>query len=217
MQLQNGQTLVFMGDSITDAGRNRPFATDWGFGDGYVSQVEALLTSVYPETLIRIINSGVSGDRVIELAARWQTDVLDFSPDWLSVMVGINDVWRQFDRATDPEQIDVQQFETTYRNLLQQTRPRLKGLVLMTPFYLEPNKDEPLRAQMDIYGGVVRRLADEFDANFVDVQAAFDRYMAIRPTQSLCADRVHPGPAGHMIIARAFLNAIGFDWSKLNT
>ena len=85
----------------------------------------------------------------------------------------------------------------------------------MTPFYLEPSAEEPLRAQMDVYGAVVKKLAGEFEAVFVDVQAAFNDYMAHRPTQSLCSDRVHPGTTGHLIIAKAFLTAIGFEWGNL--
>jgi lysophospholipase L1-like esterase len=81
----------------------------------------------------------------------------------------------------------------------------------MTPYFIEPNLNDPMRAQMDAYGKVVRQLATEFDAIFVDVQAAFDAYFLHRASQSLCDDRVHPNATGHMIIAIAFLTAIGFD------
>jgi lysophospholipase L1-like esterase len=66
--------------------------------------------------------------------------------------------------------------------------------------------------QMDAYGAVVKRLASEFDAIFVDVQAAYNTYLAKRPTQTLCSDRVHPNQTGHLIIAKAFFNAIGGQW-----
>jgi lysophospholipase L1-like esterase len=84
----------------------------------------------------------------------------------------------------------------------------------MTPYFIETNKNDPMRKPMDEYGKVVGRLAKEFDAVFVDVQAAFDAYLAHRPTQSLCGDRIHPNAIGHMIIARAFLTEIGFDWTR---
>jgi len=214
MILENGQTLLFTGDSITDCNRRRPIAEDWGFGDGYVSQVDSLLSNWYPERLIRIINTGNSGDRVVDLQKRWQTDVLDLKPDWLSIMIGINDVWRYFDRATDPDMVGIERYETTYRKLLEQTRPQLNGLILMTPFYIEENPEEPMRKQMDDYGAVVKNLANDFDAVFVDVQGAYNEYLKYRPTQSLCSDRVHPGQTGHMVIARAFLTAIGFEWNR---
>lgn len=212
MKLETGQTLLFIGDSITDCGRARPIAFDKDLGDGYVNLVNSLLSVWYPEKSIRIINTGIGGNRVTDLEARWQTDCLNLKPDWLSIMIGINDVWRHFDRSTDPKQVDIQNYESTYRKLLEQTRPNLTGLVLMSPFYIEANRDDPMRAMMDSYSEVVQNLAQEFDAVFVDVQGAFDQYLVHRPTQSLCGDRVHPNQAGHLIIAKAFLTAMGFEW-----
>ena len=210
MKIQDGQTILFTGDSITDCGRARPLGVGAGLGEGYVAFADSLLAASYPECRIRVLNTGISGNRVIDLEARWQTDVLDPAPDWLSVMIGINDVWRQFDNPLDPDQVAIGRYETTYRRLLQKTREELKGLVLMTPYFIEPNLSDPMRERMDAYGMVVERLAREFDAVFVNVQAAFDSYLRHRPTQSLCGDRVHPNKIGHMIIARSFLNAIGF-------
>lgn len=214
MKLETGQTLLFIGDSITDCGRARPIAADKDLGDGYVNLINSLLSVWYPQKQIRIINTGIGGNRVTDLEARWQTDSLDLHPDWLSIMIGINDVWRQFDRSTDPNQVDIQDYETIYRNLLEQSCPHLKGLVLMTPFYIEANRDDPMRAKMDTYSEVVQKLAREFDAVFVDVQGAFDQYLAHRPTQSLCGDRVHPNQTGHLIIAKAFLTVMGFGWKQ---
>jgi lysophospholipase L1-like esterase len=210
MQLENGQTILFTGDSITDCGRARPVGQGGGLGGGYVALVDSLLGAVYPQRGIRVLNTGIGGNRVIDLEARWQSDILDLKPDWLSIMIGINDVWRQFDSALNPDQVDLQRYESTYRKILAQARPGLKGLVLMTPFYIEANPADPMRQMMDTYSAAAEKLADEFDAVFVDVQAAFDRYMEHRPTQALCGDRVHPNQTGHMLIARAFLDGVGF-------
>lgn len=212
MKLQANQTLAFIGDSITDCGRARPVGKKAGLGEGYVAFVDALLHTCYPERGIRVLNTGISGNRITDLEARWQSDVMDLQPDWLSIMIGINDVWRQFDSAQEPDQVLIDQYERVYRALLTRTRPGLKGLVLMTPFFIEPNPSDPMRAAMDSYGKVVKILAAEFDAVLVDVQAAFDEYLTHRPSQSLCGDRVHPNKTGHMIIARAFLNAVEFAW-----
>lgn len=215
MKLNSKQTLLFIGDSITDCGRARPVGERAGLGEGYVSLTNSLFAACHPETPLRILNTGVSGNRITDLKARWTTDVLDLKPDWLSMMIGINDVWRQFDNPLDPAPVTIDRFERVYRELLQKTRPDLKGLVLMKPFYLETNTSDPMRAEMDRYGKVVERLAEEFDAIFVDVQAAFDQYLAKRPTQTLCSDRVHPNQTGHLIIARAFFNAVGGSWNPL--
>ncbi len=213
LKISANQTLLFIGDSITDCGRARPVGQRGGIGEGYVAFVEALLGAFQPALRPRVLNTGISGNRVTDLEARWQTDMLDLAPDWLSVMIGINDVWRQFDNLTDPSPVTIDRYESILRGLLARSRPGLKGLVLMTPFYLEANRADPMRAMMDQYGRVVERLAGEFDAVFVDTQAAFDRYLEHCPTQSLCGDRVHPNKTGHLILARAFLDALGMEWA----
>jgi lysophospholipase L1-like esterase len=209
MKFKNGQTLLFIGDSITDCGRNRPLGERGGLGSGYVSLVNALLESTHPAAVIRVLNTGIGGNRVIDLESRWGADVTALAPDWLSIMIGINDVWRQFDGAGNADQVSPEEFETVYRGLIERTQPSLKGLVLMSPFFLEANRKDPMRRMMDQYGAIVRELAGEYRARFVDVQAAFDEYLKHRPTQSLCGDRVHPNLTGHMIIANAFLQATG--------
>jgi len=215
MKIGDGQTFLLTGDSISDGGRERPVGRRNGLGGGYVAMVDALLAACCLETRVRVLTTGIGGNRVTDLEARWQTDVLDLEPDWLSVMIGINDVWRHFDNLVKADQVTADQFEKTYRRILLNTRPRLKGLVLMTPYFIEPNRQDPMRAKMDEYGAIVRKLASEFDAVFVDVQAAFDRYLRHHPSQSLCGDRVHPNGPGHMIIATALLTALDVDWASL--
>ena len=181
---------------------------DTGLGEGYVAFVDSLLATLHPEDSIRVLNTGISGNRIVDLEARWKTDVLDLATDWLSVMIGINDVWWQFRDQLDPDQVKIEQYETIYRKLLHKTRPKLKGLILMSPYFIEANPSDPMRKHMDAYSKVVEKLADEFDAVFVDTQAAFDRYLTYRPSQSLSGDRIHPNKTGHMIIANAFLEAV---------
>jgi lysophospholipase L1-like esterase len=214
MKLQKGQTVLFTGDSITDCGRARPVGTmPNGLGDGYVSHIQSLLSATYPSRNIVVLNTGNSGARVTDLEARWQDEILNYHPDWLSVMIGINDVWRQFDAPHLPVQITIDRYEAVYRKILALARPTLKGLVLMTPYYIESNPADPMRRMMDDYSKIVKKLAVEFDAVFVDTQAAFNSYMIHQPTQTLCGDRVHPNRPGHMVIARAFLTAMGFEWN----
>jgi len=217
MLLEKGQRLLFIGDSITDCDRARPHGEGrFALGNGYVALVEAFLQSSYPELCIRVVNKGISGNTVRDLKARWQEDVLDERPDWLSVMIGINDVWRYFDTPHMSERhVPIDEYEATLRELVGRTRDRLKGLVLMTPFYLEPDENEPMRARMDLYGRVVGKIASETGAIFVDTQAAFKRTLDALYPSVLAWDRVHPTLAGHMVLARAFLTAIGFDWNRL--
>jgi lysophospholipase L1-like esterase len=214
MKLDPKTKLLMIGDSITDVGRARPIGEGRNdeLGKGYVSFVDALLNTVYPQAAIRVINMGISGNTVRDLKARWQSDVLSLTPDWLSIMIGINDVWRQFDSPRQTERhVDPEEYETTLRDLIRQTQPMLKGLVLMTPFYIEPNTSDPMRAKMDHYGGIVKKIADESNAIFVDTQAAFNAALKHQYAGNLAWDRVHPGATGHMILALAFLKTIGFS------
>jgi lysophospholipase L1-like esterase len=161
-----------------------------------------------------VLNTGVSGNRVIDLESRWQTDVIDLEPHWLSIMIGINDVWRHFDSPLLEPQVDIDTYRSTLRRLVDRTMPLLDGLVLLSPYYLEPNRNDPMRAMMDSFGAVVREVASESGACFGDTQAAFDRFLESNPTQMLCGDRVHPNLKGHSIIASCFLDTIGFTWNS---
>lgn len=105
MKIQANSKLLMIGDSITDCGRARPIAdaASYGLGDGYVNLLNAFFTANSPQSRLRIINMGTSGNTVRDLAARWQSDVIALNPDWLSIMIGINDVWRQFDARLQTE------------------------------------------------------------------------------------------------------------------
>lgn len=213
-----GSKLLFIGDSITDAGRapmgeSAPWAGP-GVGHGYVSLVEAWLLATRPQDRLRVINRGTSGNTVLDLAARWQADVLDLKPDLVSVFIGVNDVWRQFDTPLRVEtHVLPDRYEQTLEALVARTLPALpggaSGLLLATPFFIEPHRSDPMRARMDEYGAIVRRVAAKHRARFLDTQAAFDAVLAHVHPMSLAWDRIHPLPAGHMILARAFLGALG--------
>ncbi len=202
--------LLFIGDSITDCGRARPVGrrSGNGLGTGYVSFIDSILGAAVPEKPLRVLNTGISGNRVIDLEARWKSDVIELKPSWLSIMIGINDVWRHFDGGSEMAQVDIETYESIYRGLIEKTLPSLDGLIIMSPFFLEFDRSEPMRAMMDQYGAVSKKLAEECGAVFVDVQVAFDRYLEYQPTETLAEDRVHPSDVGHMIIAQAFLEAL---------
>jgi len=216
MNLPSPSRLIFIGDSITDAGRDQtsgepsPWSPNFGLGSGYVSLVWAWLAAAYPQKPIRVFNKGTSGNNARDLDARWETDVTGLDPDVLCVMIGINDVWRQFDVPLRPDhQVAPEEYRAILDRLLGRTRPQIQQLYLASPYYIEPNREEPMRKRMDEYGQIVKDLAEAHDATFIDVQAAFDAVLAhVHPT-SLGWDHIHPGMHGHMIIARAFLKAFG--------
>lgn len=204
-----------IGDSITDCGRAQPVGEGLfgALGNGYVSMVEALLLSTYPELGIRVVNMGTSGNTVRDLANRWQSDVIDQKPDWLTIMIGTNDVWRQFDCPFQKElHVSPEEYRATLSRLVGQAKPMVKGLVLATPFYLEPNQTDQMRHRMDEYGAVVQDLAVKHGCIFVDMQAAFETVLSHYHSATFAWDRVHPTQAGHAVLAKAFLEAFGFNF-----
>ena len=214
MLLEKNDTLLFIGDSISDYERKRPVGEGLfnALGHSYVACAGALLNCMYPELHLRVINMGVSGNQVRDLDARWQTDVMDLKPQWVSVLIGINDVWRQFDCPQMPEtHVSLQEYEETYARLIERTLPQVKGMILMTPYYMEPNRQDPMRARMDEYGAVVRKLADKYHLTFVDLQAGWDRLFQHMHSTNIAWDRVHPNQTGCMYIAKQFLQGIGAE------
>ena len=211
MRLGQGRRLLFVGDSVTDCGRLRPIGrgSRHALGDGYVSQVDAALRALHPDPSIEVANMGVSGDMIRDLANRWERDVLEFRADWLSVMIGVNDVWRQFDASRSETAVLPEEFEDTFERLLTRTVPELEGVVLMTPFFVQDQKSDPMRERIDAYGALVRGLAERHGALLVDTQAAFDRALNDCDFSALSADRVHPTERGHAVLAHAFLAAVG--------
>ena len=219
MKLKNGDRWVMIGDSVTDMGRgpdgNGLSETAKNFGVGYPNVVAGLLGAVYPELRIRITNVGNNGNRSCDLKARWQHDVMDLKPDWLSILIGINDVWRQYDNpACLQAHIHLPEYEATLRELVSKTKPILSGgLILMTPYYMEPNPQDWMRAKMDEYGAVCKKIAAEEGCYCVDLQAAFNDILRFYHSSFIAWDRVHPNIYGATMIARELLKVLDFDFN----
>ena len=217
MKIKPGSKIVMIGDSITDCGRTQPVAEGLfdPLGRGYVNIVSALLGAVYPDYRLRVVNVGTSGHNVKNLEERWQRDVVDLKPDWVSVMIGINDVWRQFDLPLMKEaHVSIGEYEKTLDKLVVKTLPLVKGMVLLTPYYIESNRKDAMRSKMDEYGAAVKKIASKRKTLVVDTQAVFDSFLENFHSAAISWDRVHPNQTGHAVIAKAFLDAIGFEWNR---
>lgn len=218
MLLEKNDKLIFIGDSVTDCERAKPEGEGLfqALGNGYVSIVDSFLQSTYPELGIRVVNKGISGNTVRDLKDRWQDDIMTQKPDWVSIMIGINDVWRQFDSPNIKEHhVYIDEYEATLRELVQETKSITKQMVLMTPFYIEINNSDAMRAKMDEYGAIVKKISEEENTIFIDTQDAFLTVLDHLYSAAIAWDRVHPNQAGHTILAKAFLNTIGFDWTRM--
>ena len=164
MKIAPRSKFLLIGDSVTDMGRKQPVGEGLfnPHGTGYPNIVHGLLTSVYPDYFINVVNMGVSGNNVTNLEERWQTDVLDKKPDWVSVMIGVNDVWRQFDVPQCPTWgVPPDLFRSTLAGLVDRTKPVVKGMIVMTPVFWETNTADAMAARVREYGAICREIAEE--------------------------------------------------------
>lgn len=209
MIFEKGHRIVITGDSITDAGRrDEAYAP---FGRGYMSLVQAFITARYPEMDLEFVNTGIGGDTTRHLQARWDEDVIAHQPDWLSVKIGINDVWRAYG-AKAHEAVPADEYEANLRELLQRAVDETGcRLIVVEPYVIEKNGSDPQLAQTREYGQIARKLAEEFGAINVRTQEAFDDALQHSESEDWAHDRIHPNLAGHAIIAQAFLEAVGFE------
>ncbi|MFK7692032.1 SGNH/GDSL hydrolase family protein [Paenibacillus sp. HJGM_3] len=204
-RLKQGDVVLFQGDSITDAGRNREVGSDLGRGYAYLTA--ALFGAKYPEKQVQFLNRGISGNRVINLQERWQADCLDLKPTWVSIYIGINDTWRRYDRQ---DETSAEKFESGYRDILNRTKESLDAkLVLIEPFVVpHPEDRKTWREDLDPKIQVVRELAREYGALLVPLDGLFAAASMRAEPKYWAPDGVHPSPAGHALIAEAWLKAV---------
>lgn len=203
--IKPNSVVLFQGDSITDCGRNRKDLHS--LGSGYPLIAAGLFSALYPKYNVRFINKGIGGNRVKDLAARWHQDCLDLQPDFVSVMIGINDVWRRYD-ANDVT--SVSSFEKSLYQILKLTKDNLAAdILLFEPYVLHTPPDRySWREDLDPKRQAVRRLAQRFDAIFIPMDEIFQAAVIENTAEFWCPDGVHPSPAGHGLIAKAWLQAV---------
>ena len=216
MIFQNMDRIVFAGDSVTDMESIIPVGEGLfeNLGKGYVRIVDNLLNSCYPERIIRVTNSGISGNTSRDLLERFDRDVVRLDPDWVSICIGINDVWRQFDMpAIQDSHVYPEQYRQNLEEMILAVKDQVKGVFLMTPYYMEPNRQDPMRNRMDEYGVICKELAEKHGCVLVDLQAMFDDYFRYRHSSYIAWDRIHPNYVGATLIAKEFLKHCDFRFS----
>lgn len=209
------KTILFQGDSITDAGRYRESDHQTtSMGGGYPLLLKARLMTDYPSEY-NIINRGISGDRVVDIYARMLRDIVNLKPDYLSILVGVNDVWHGI--GDNPDGVDAVKFEKIYDMLLSELRIRLSDcrFIILEPFVLpgpatvsdssDPHRWETFSVEVPLRAAATQRVAERHKAAFVPLQSMFDeRCKTAEPTHWL-RDGVHPTEAGHECIAREWM------------
>jgi lysophospholipase L1-like esterase len=211
-QQDAGTVVLFQGDSITDAGRNRDHREAnqrSALGTGYSLLVASLAMADHPTSDLRFYNRGISGDKVPDLQARWQQDTLDLRPDVLSILIGVNDMWHKLAGRYAGTVAD---YERQYLALLQNTRQALPGtrILVMEPFVTRTGAvDQRWFPEFDHRRAAAARVAREAGVDFLPLQEVFDGLSASVSPAHWADDGVHPTAAGHAVIARRWRDAIG--------
>ena len=209
--------IVFAGDSVTDMDSQNPVGEGLfeNVGRGYVRVIENMLSSCYPEIRVRVTNSGISGNTSRDLKNRFDRDVVDLNPDWVSICIGINDVWRQFDSPAIPEHAVLpDEYEQNVEEMICKVKDSVKGIFICTPYYMEPNREDFMRKRMDEYVEVCYKLAEKHGCRLVDFQKMYEDYCKIRHSSYIAWDRVHPNQVGSTLMAKEFLKQCDFDFNR---
>ncbi len=216
MIFEDGDRIVFAGDSVTDMQSDQPVGEGLfeSLGKGYVRIVENMLVAWYPELKIRVTNSGISGNTSRNLLQRYERDVINLNPDWVSICIGINDVWRQFDTPAIPEYaVDTDEYKENIEKMIVSVKDNVKGIFILTPYIMEPNREDMMRKRMDKYVAICKELSEKYGCVLVDFQDMYERYLKIRHASCIAWDRIHPNQMGATLMAREFLSHCGFDYS----
>ncbi|HWI59677.1 MAG TPA: SGNH/GDSL hydrolase family protein [Bacillota bacterium] len=210
--IHKGDVVLFQGDSITDAGRNREKAgvpnEQPGLGGGYAWLAGVELLVDRPKDGLQVYNRGISGHKVFQLADRWQADCLDLKPNVLSILIGVNDFWHTLDGKYNGT---VEVYEGDFRKLLERTRqalPKVK-LVICEPFVLRCGVvNDKWFPAFNAYRAAARRVAESFHATFLPFQTMFDEAVKYAPADQWAKDGVHPTAAGASLMAHHWLRVV---------
>ena len=204
--------ILFQGDSITDCHRCKDeAAVDLRLGMGYVLLCQAELTCEEPGRY-EILNRGISGDRTTDLYARIKRDIINLKPDVLSILIGVNDVWREFERE---DGVETERFEKVYNLLIEDVKAALPDIkiIILEPFLIPGSASEgfygKFLSQVKEKADVAKRMAEKYGLVFVPLQEKFEEFAAIAGADKLSHDGVHPNATGHELIKNEWLK--GFE------
>ena len=204
--LKPGMKVLFTGDSITACGRS----IFCPLGTGYVTFIAKKLKETYPQLDTKIINTGVSGNTTGDLLGRWQKDCTEHRPDVLSILIGINDLWRQHAEKVDlPLAVYPEEYESNYRRILTAVKENCDAkVILIEPFMFTNNTDNPMFAGLKDYRNVVRVLADEFGTALLELQSLINDTLLHVTPEKFSEDFVHPSLQAHQWIAKQWFDAV---------
>ncbi len=215
MIFENNDRIVFAGDSVTDMGSNNPVGEGLfdNVGRGYVRILESMFAAYYPEVFLRVTNSGIAGNTSRDLLQRYDRDVVQLKADWVSICIGINDVWRQFDCPAMPDtQVLPDEYEKNVEEMILKVKDNVKGVFVLSPYIIEPLREDAMRKRMDEYVAICKKLAEKHNCVFVDFQKMYEDYCKTRHSSYIAWDRIHPNQVGSTLMAKEFLKHCDFDY-----
>mgnify|MGYP001581323347 CR=1 FL=1 len=197
--------ILFTGDSITDCDRERN--NSGSLGSGFVGVIARQLWMQFEKLDLVFRNTGISGDRTCDLIERWGRDCIDLQPDWVSILIGVNNTWRRYDTG-DPTEPAV--FEAETRQLLERVRDQTRArTILCSPFLVHTNPGiSAMREDLDPKIAVLHTLALEFDAIWVDFNTAFIEAEKKKAPECWAEDGVHPSAVGHCLMAKVWQETV---------
>ena len=198
--------ILFQGDSITDAGRDKRNYHD--MGKGYPKFATELVTEAFPNVNFEFINQGISGNRTDQLFDRLYPDAIAFEPDVISILIGINDVWHR--HGSGKIETTDEQIALNYRTILTRLKAQTGAKILMLePFLLDNEEKESWRPEVERVIAIVRSLADEFADVYIPLNELFAEALKTQPEpQFYSADGVHPNDNGRAFIGKYYAEAI---------
>lgn len=200
--------ILFQGDSITDAGRSRD--NNNYLGEGYPALIKSFFGFEEPNKY-EFINRGVSGDRVVDLYARIKCDIINLKPDVMSILIGVNDVWHEYDFGTKPNGVDAEKYFRIYSMLIDEIKEALPNIkiIIMEPFTLEGIGNEAyykeFKSEVLKRAEMARAIAEKYGFPFISLQDKFDEATKRAPNSYWLKDGVHPTEAGHELIKREWI------------
>ena len=209
---KKNDVVLFQGDSITDAGRNKERQlpnTSASFGTGYALIAASALLNMIPEKNLTIYNRGISGNKVFNLVDRWQADCIDLKPSLLSILIGVNDFWSILKSGYNGT---LEKYQNDYRSLMDLTRKALPDtkLVIGEPFAVAGGTaiTDKWYPDFDGYRLFAKKIASEYNAIFIPYHNIFNEALKHAPASYWAPDGVHPSMAGSSLMAEAWLTAI---------
>lgn len=209
MKINKNDTLLFIGDSITDVGRDRMDGND--LGKGFPLLIASHLQTAFPDKRLTVLNRGIGGDSLLDLKNRWENDCLMINPDIVTILIGINDTWRNQNDGKAITEKELDEFESDYRFLLKSLHQRTDArVILMEPFVLPFPKDRVnWREDLDPRIQIVRKMAREYQTELIPLDGSLNS-LGIKNGFSYYTgdDGVHPTLPGHGVIAKKWLESI---------